>query len=257
MKAPCNYNAESHEYTGPDGKLWPGVTTITGNLNKGFLGPWYAKMAIEAVAEKLPDLFKSKSTEETQKMLDECKKSAREKSEQAKRDGTEAHDWIDLYIHAKIAGDELPEATPGNESVRNAINAFLDWEREVKPRWIEADCVVGSAQHEYGGRFDALAEIGDQVVLVDFKTSSQFSEDYFIQLAGYQIALEEMGEKVDNRLLLRLPKDGKPAEELYVPTPEDLDKKAFLGLRDVQKFLSYVNNGDHQVKANGRIKVAK
>lgn len=254
-KAPCNYNAEDHTYTGPDGKLWPGVTTVTANLAKGFLMPWATKMCAEAVKERREEL-QNPLLDKTQfdELIDECKRAAKDKSEAAKEAGTLVHDWIDAYVKAKIAGTDLPEATPGHPEAQKSCEAFIAWERQAKPTWIEADCVVGSATHEFGGRFDALAEIDGKKVLIDFKTSSQFSDDYFIQLAGYQLALEEMGEKVDTRLLLRLPKDGKDAEELYVPTPDDLDRQAFLGLRAVQRFLSYINNKNHNIKENGKVK---
>jgi len=124
--------------------------------------------------------------------------------------------------------------------------------------WLASELVVGSEIHEFGGTLDALAIVNGIPTLIDFKTSNQISKDYFIQTAAYDLALDEMGVKTWQRLILRIPKDGSDFEALIVPTPLDLDRAAFLSLRQVQRWQSYVANVKNDVTdARGKVRVPK
>jgi len=49
-------------------------------------------------------------------------------------------------------------------------------------------------------------EVDGELILGDFKTSKAIYPEYWLQLAGYQIALEEGGIKPIKRLAVRLDK---------------------------------------------------
>jgi hypothetical protein len=258
-ESPCVFDDASHTYTSKkDGKLWPGVTSIVGLMDKPYLMPWAAKECAEAVKKSRAILLATKDKEQFDAIVDECKGAYRRKSKEALVSGSIAHDFIESHIKAQIEGrwqEGMFEAVT-DEKAKSSIEAFLAWEKSHQITWLASELVVGSQTHEFGGKLDALAVIDEAIVLVDFKTSNQISSDYFIQTSAYQIALEEMGQAVDSRLILRIPKDGKDFEALTVPTPYDLDAMTFTALRQVQRWRSFVDNEERGIKDTwGRVKV--
>jgi hypothetical protein len=242
-----DFNEGKHTYTNKEnGDLYTGCTTISGNMEKSFLGPWYAKEAIDFLRPKQKELANMED-EEFQGTLDMAKKQAPLKADEAKEAGTIAHDWIEQYIDGKKG--ELPD----NKQSVSSIKAFLKWEKEAKPEWLASEIVVDSVKHKIGGKIDAVASIGGIPCLVDFKTSNQISESYFTQLGGYSVMLEEMGFTPRVWMVLRLPKDGKDAETLTVDslTEQGFYKEIFLHQREMHRFLVYIENNKKQ---NNKIK---
>jgi hypothetical protein len=275
---PVEYHDENHTYTlRSNGKLVPGVTSIGANLHKPQLVPWAAKEAVkhlgyfdsktskkEGEARLAAALFQIKGMDEAQyfAFLEEAKNAHARKSKDAADAGTIAHSlcerYINLLLHGATSTDAHKLDQPTDERALTAFQAFLAWERAHDVTWLASELVVGSAEHEFGGTLDALAIVDGIPSLIDFKTSNQISKDYFIQTAGYHIALEEMGLRMWQRIILRIPKDGSEFEALVVPTPLDLDISAFLALRQVQRWQSYVANTDNNVtNERGFVKVVK
>lgn len=254
-EAPCDYHPENHTYTSKANmKLWPGVTSIGDNLSKPFLIPWAAKEVVKHLADK-QDFIKNCTPAEYLALLDDAKGAHRRKAKDAADAGTRAHEWIDNYILWRLNDTGVGEL-PEDERVLSAVQAFLEWETRNHVIWLSGDLVVGSAEHEFGGKLDGLATVNGIPTLIDFKTSNQISKDYFIQTAGYHIALKEMGVEMWQRLILRVPKDGSAFEALIVPTPLDLDISAFLALRQIQRWQSFVGNQDNGISdERGFIKV--
>ena len=91
----------------------------------------------------------------------------------------------------------------------------------------------------FGGKFDAVARVNGRVTLIDFKTSSGIYPEYSYQLAGYQIAYEEMGKipAIEDRMILWLPKTGNDFEPHIVKTPLAQDKQVFLAALEMYKAL--------------------
>jgi hypothetical protein len=131
---------------------------------------------------------------------------------------------------------------PEDENAKNAVEAFLNWEKENKVDWLFSEVVVGSKEHEFGGKIDAVAILNGRPTLIDFKTSNQISADYALQTMAYKIALKEMGFDCEQRMILRIPKTGGAFESLIIRTPDDLDARTFLALRQVQRWSSFVEN---------------
>lgn len=258
-ESPCNYKDSNHTYTSKsNGKLWPGVTSIIGNLDKPFLKAWATKenyLYMVANHEAVREALLSENLDAYEAICLEAKNAYLKKAKSAATSGTTAHDWIDQYIGAKIEGVAQFNEPIEDEKAREAVSQFLEWEKANNVEWIAGDTVIGSAIHEFGGKLDAIAIIDGKRTLIDFKTSNQISKDYFLQTAAYQLALEEMGYKCEQRLILRIPKDGKEFETLIVSTPLDLDIETFLALRQVQRWVSYVGNEGNGVTDNGRVVV--
>jgi len=238
--APVVFEEVRHTYTLlSTGKLVPGVTSITKNLDKPWLVSWAAKETVTYLEPRLEEIQACTTKKQYLEILKAAKNAHRRKAATARDHGTLAHNWIEVYIGEKLGLNvpKYPELTPEAES---AVMAFREWEWERQITWLASELVVGSETHEYGGKLDALAEIGGAVTLVDWKTSNQISDEYFLQTAGYQIAVEEMGGRVDERLILRIDKRTGAFEAKAVPTPVDLDKSTFLALRQVSRWQSYV-----------------
>jgi len=256
-EAPCEYRDSNHTYISKEnGKLWPGVTSIIGNLDKPYLKAWATKenyLHMIAHAKDVHEALANGDLAGYEAICTEAKNAYLKKAKDAASSGTIAHDWIDAYLGAKVDGISLYNEPIEDEKAREAVKQFLEWEKATGVEWLAGDTVVGSKIHEFGGKFDALAIIAGKKTLIDFKTSNQISKDYFIQTAAYQLALAEMGYMCEQRLILRIPKDGKEFEAMIVPTPLDLDISAFLALRQIQRWLSYVDNEGNGITEKGRI----
>jgi hypothetical protein len=247
-QVPIEFLKDGHTYKHiPSEKLYTGVTTIIGVRQKEFLKWWTVKEMYNFLKTNW-DLKKKYTEEEKEKLLLDGKAAHTKKSKEALLSGKIAHDWIENYI----GGKKLP--LPKDENAKNAIKAFRSWELEHQVEWLASELVVCSEKHEFAGTIDAIAVVDGILTIVDFKTSSQISEDAFLQTAGYWIALDEMmngEERPSQRLVLRIPKDGKEFEAMIVPTDLEFDKKTFLNLREVHRWNVYIQN--HFQDANGKI----
>jgi hypothetical protein len=106
--------------------------------------------------------------------------------------GTCAHAMVELRIKGKsdeecCALAETMLADPlMRTKARTAYFSYDAWARNFKVQIIEQEIQLVSEQHRYGGTPDAIALVGNQLVLCDWKTSNSIYSDYLIQLAAYQ-----------------------------------------------------------------------
>lgn len=224
-----------HAYATPDGQLYTGVTTILECRAKEFMRWWPVKEMYNYLMDNW-DISKAYTNSEKTKLLEDGKKAHVTRSRDALNIGSKVHDWIEHYI--KDGESKLPE----EEDVKKVVLSFLDWERAMNISWVASEVVVASHRFKYAGTLDALAYMGNELALIDFKTSSVVSEEYFLQTAAYQMALEEMGVVPEHRIVVRIPKDGSPVEAIKVPTPLDFDKDVFIHLREIHKWNLLIEN---------------
>lgn len=252
-----SFNAENHTYPHKTtGELYKGCTTIANLADKPFLPPWYtAEMAkailripFEAITTGTPQQFAS--------LVNESKKAAVEIKDQAAKDGTAAHDWIESYVATKIdpAAELLP--TPERKEPQNAINAFIGWAKRHEIIWLASEEILSDDQNRIAGRIDAVAIVDGIPSIVDFKTSNQISESYPLQCAGYDLMLRAMGFTVRQWIILRIPKDGGPAETLTVSDEHEMEffRETFLHHLDAHKYQVYIEN---HYKQGGKITTHK
>lgn len=297
--APCDYY-ENHEEYGRhiyiakrDGKLWPGVTSILRQWGGEKVNIFVSSAAKKAVSElgyfdkeiwtptgyipaseaeikagkkHFASIFrkiKAMKGTEYYEFLKNAKGAFRRKTKEAAESGTIAHDYIENHICERKQPKELILKINKDEKAKNSIKAFDKWEKEHKVEWLASELVIGSELHEFGGTLDGIAYVDAIPTLIDFKTSQQISEDYFLQTAAYSIALEEMGLKTLQRIILRIPKDGSEFETLTLQNNlEDgnrleLDKSGFIALRQIQRVDSYYHNPNREIKVNGKITIDK
>jgi len=243
--------SESHVYTAENGDMYTGCTTIAGAWRKDFLAPWYAKEAIQAVTDNLGEISlllkdndKPKETPKLLELLNDCKMAAKRKGDQAKQDGTDAHAWVEQALAIKISGKGKNPKMPESKEAQKAIKSFIDWTKKNKVEWLASEEIIAAHEYKVAGTLDAIAIVNGLTYLVDFKTSSQVSEDALIQAAGYDLMLREQGLQVMGYMILRLPKDGAEAETLTITNQEDMKffRETFLKMREAYKFFLYMSS---------------
>lgn len=133
--------------------------------------------------------------------IDKAKKLHTDKLQEAATTGSKVHDWIEEYIRKK--NPEMPE----EKNVLIGVNAFLDWVKENRVNFTEAEEPVYSKKYGYCGTLDAVAIIKGKRYLVDYKTGTGLYNDVMLQTASYVKGYEEMrGIKVYGRWTIRLEK---------------------------------------------------
>jgi hypothetical protein len=148
-----------------DGTPCPGTTTVIGRFKEsGGLMQWAFKQG------KLG------------------KKHLYEDAEKAADIGTYAHALVEAHIKDATVAVAVPDSfTPKDiEQAKSAFNAYLRWAENFKVRIIAQECLLVSEQYKFGGTPDAVGVVGNQLCLLDWKTSSGIYTDYLIQLAAYK-----------------------------------------------------------------------
>jgi PD-(D/E)XK nuclease superfamily len=162
-------------YNTASGEKVPSVTTIIGRFkDSGGLIYWAFKEGCAQGIEKAKtpamnfDLYREKAAEA----------------------GTMAHDLVEAHIK----GLDLPKLEGSDDTIakaNRAFDAFLKWQGMTKIEVRHTEVPLVSERYKFGGRIDAVGVIGDELVLLDWKTSNSVYADYTVQLAAYQLLWEE------------------------------------------------------------------
>jgi ATP-dependent exoDNAse (exonuclease V) beta subunit len=159
------------------------------------------------------------------------------KSDKAKDIGSIVHEMIHYHIRneAYPVQQELVKSED-KEKIDASFNSYLEFEKAHEVVWLLTEEIIFCRTHYYAGCVDGLALVDGILTIVDFKTSGQISDEYFLQLSAYQQALtEQMGIIPEQRLIIRVPKDGGEVEAVLVPTDYKFDVEVFNHLREVHK----------------------
>lgn len=209
-------------------KLNTSVTGITGIIDKsGALVGWAVKLFREFLLEKISS---NKNITEDD-VLSGSKQHIIAK-QKAGDIGTEIHKWAELYIKKK--NPPMPE----DEKVKNGALAFLKWIDENKVKFINSEECIYSKKYKYAGILDLEAKVNGELCIVDFKSSNGVYDDMRFQVAGYQLAKEEMtGKKYDTRWLIQF---GKETGDFKAHRLDDYkkDRDAFLACLTIKRRLA-------------------
>lgn len=267
------YDAKHHvRYVLEDGEkiMVPGVTNITGMVDKSQpLMAWSAAQTVELLRTSiLPG--QAYTEEQLEEAFQNAKRNYRNTSRKALDIGKLAHEWLDRYQQSLIAGVDHEESLPENENAANCVKAALDFMGKHSFSPFRVETHVYSRLYNYAGTLDHLAHItscgsedccpfeGTVFILGDFKSSKAMYDEYFLQTAAYQQAIQEEFPDltVDGRLILRLDKEGQGFEHAIRlnNTMED-DLTAFLGAQEILKWQKQI---DYDASFNKKlIKLAK
>jgi hypothetical protein len=167
-----NVKGKGRHYRHPKtGKLVPSVTNVLGVLNKPALPRWAAKVVAEqavAMRASLPNLDPTEA-------VDMLKAAPWRSSSRAANRGTTIH----AYLEARLNHLE-PEILDGEaRQYQQAADEWLDyWAPDV----IATELTVFDA--EYAGTGDLWCRIGEDVCILDFKTSKAIYPEAALQLAA-------------------------------------------------------------------------
>jgi hypothetical protein len=166
---------------------------------------------------------------------------AREYRDQAGKDGITVH----LAIEALLNGAELSEEVYKLE-VWNKIHGFSKWHAEYKPEIIKLELPVFSKKLGIPGRVDCIAKLGEEVYVIDWKSSRSIHASYYLQVAGYAQAIEEMTNlKVADTAILQLGASNKNGYRFAV---EPAWKKNLEVLKAVKTTWNYDNRKEGKDK---------
>jgi hypothetical protein len=160
------------------------VTTILGIMAKPALIQWAANMAVDHIASVMKtDPPRPVDWEEE---LAIARKAHTTKKEAAADIGSAVHQYAQDCLRAgKLV--ELPD----NKDVAAACDAFQKWYVLSKIEPIAIERMVMSSALGYAGRCDFFGKIDGELGVLDFKTSAGIYPEHWIQLAAYEVALQE------------------------------------------------------------------
>jgi len=192
MEKTASKTKAHQRYKTSAGVIVPGVTTIIGLRASPFLIPWANKLGLQGI--------------DSAKYVDEKADT-----------GSLAH----LMILKHLSKEPLDTSEFSQfviDQAGNSFNKFLAWEKNhtLEPIFLEKEFV--SDTEKFGGCIDYYGKVDGVPELLDFKTSKAIWDKMDVQLAGYEILLEEQFLEVGNRRILRI---GRTEDEGF----EEKEKK--------------------------------
>lgn len=147
-------------------EYYPSVTTVLGYMPKNkFFEGW-----LKDVGHNADIILERASKEGTQ-----VHNAAEDLME-----GKEIH-WLDDYGNTKYSF-----------KVWQMILKFAEFWGTYKPKLVKAEGLVYSKEYKYAGRYDIIAELDNELWLLDIKTSNTLNRSYDLQIAAYIKAIKEM-----------------------------------------------------------------
>jgi hypothetical protein len=154
----------------------------------------------------------------------EFKERRFEKSES----GTFTHSLIEEFLN----GRELPQ--PENLTPQQVQWSHVAWQNFCQwwpkagfnPSKMATEVRLKSKTYRYGGTFDAMAELPEGNVLLDWKTSSPKADkrNYLMQAAAYrELIRENTGEDIVQARVIRFDKDDLGSVDEYIFSSKQLD----------------------------------
>lgn len=208
----------SHRYY-LNGQAREGVSSFLSVIDKPALRTWFMNMALEKLGRVWDDekkryvlsregLLQPNSpytSAELLNVLDKASKAAKVKSQHGMDVGTETHQMVEDFLQAQLQGLPEPEFEPINPEAMLSFLAFKQWwNSHPDISVVKTEQVVYSRDQDYAGTYDMLLQVGDKLVMGDFKTTNISKHapkgiypEYFLQVAAYSMAhMEEFPQDV-------------------------------------------------------------
>lgn len=222
MNEDVAFDSVKHIYTRKsDGVALQGTSTVSNIIPKPWLSAWGGKSCAKFLGyTDYPDnqddmakavaiwlkICKMENVEDYLALLKEAKGASFRKSKDAMADGTKGHKWLEDYVKEKISGDESILRLPSG-MLERPCRQFIKWSNKNVEQWILSEALVASPDQFYAGTMDGMAMMKTgKLAVIDFKFATHISEDAYLQCAGYQNCFERQGIKIDQRIIIRLPK---------------------------------------------------
>lgn len=129
-------------------------------------------------------------------------KDADEIRDEAGRRGSRVHNITEGYDRGIIQDMRGPEGEPRYKMAEWAMfERYLDFRRVVKPGILEIERRLVSDKLGTGGTLDRVLTIGDEVWIIDLKTSNAIYDHYHLQTAAYLDLLAECDRMPAERVI--------------------------------------------------------
>lgn len=162
----------------------PVVFDDEGNVSSktDMLMSWAVKLDVEAFAARAEEYVNAKLKKDKDAIISEVKRTHRQTRDKAGSHGHDVHGLLERVI----AGEkpEIPEEL--KKQVDFALGAIAGY------KVIRNEGHVWSKKHLYGGIFDLLLKKDGKFYVADFKTSKSVHDEFFVQMAAYDMAIQEM-----------------------------------------------------------------
>lgn len=177
-------------YVTPEGKKYPSITTVLGELSKASIIQWRKRVG-EEEANKI--------------------------STQASGRGTAVHKLAEDYLNNDP--DWAKGAMPSNLHSFNQIKPILD--ERVNNIW-QQEVPLYSDKLQIAGRVDCIAEMDGVLTIIDFKTSrktkkTEWIQNYFMQGAFYAAAFLEQTSVAIKQTAIIIAVDGSEPQVFIEP----------------------------------------
>lgn len=207
------FDEKAHVYFLNDKPLH-GVTTVLGVISKPALIQWAANEAIDYI-EKFGTIHWSNTKDQVKEgysasnaLLKEARTAHRKKKEAAADAGTDLHAQIEEFVRYIIKewGGRVPLIVAG----RHSIMPFINWAREEKILFLEAEKRLYSEKLWVAGTCDLVFQKDGKTYIGDIKTYKKLWDRVpMLQCAGYGLMWKDMtGKDVDGYCVMRI-KDGE------------------------------------------------
>lgn len=204
------FTKKGHRHT-LDDKPLHGVTTILGVIAKPALITWSANMAVKHIEDNFPTPEQVINGFKFSDLFKDAKVAHTKKKESAGNIGTTAHEAIENWIKMGCPTDmSVASFCGGDEQIMKMFMNFVDWSIKEKVEFIASEKLVHSETNWYGGICDFVCIINGKRWVGDIKTSTDIYPEYFLQVAAYDLAMEEMGEpRAYGYVIVNIKKDGR------------------------------------------------
>jgi hypothetical protein len=223
LNAMAAKKAKAHTvYKNMAGKRVPGVTTITGVMDKPALVKWANELGLQGINLTYVDELATV--------------------------GTLSHYLIQCHLEKREP--DLGDYTPNQISLaENGLVKFLYWQEDVgyEPIWCEKPLV--SEKYQYGGTIDGYGvcrKRNGSPILLDIKTAKAIYDDHFTQVAGgYGLLLKEHNYPYEKTVIVRVGRnadEGERPEEKPCTCPA-LHEERFLVCRTLYEINRQIRQG--------------
>lgn len=231
-----HFDEVAHAYT-LDGKPLHGVTSVLRVIAKPALIQWSADMAVSFISDAIEKLKGTSPNEiDWGTLFKEARIAHRKKKEAAGEAGTGVHEQIEAMVKDAIENGGGLISCP--EPTQPQVFKFYKWGIENNVHFLESEKRVLSKENWYAGTLDLVLEMDGKKYIADVKTSSAIYPEFYLQMAAYQLALEEMEEHTDIKGAMVINLDKKGGFEIGYNYDYDGNRMAFLAALVLYKQLN-------------------
>jgi len=134
------------------------------------------------------------SDEEWLALCDEAYSAHSKKLDSTATEGTDMHAELERFVNDKISGKAIDVS-----NYIPKIHPFILWSEQNVKRFIASEGHTYSTKLWVGGITDCILELNDgKIGIMDFKSSKESYDSQFMQIAGYELQINENGVYDDN-----------------------------------------------------------